>query len=254
VLLRDPSIDVAALVQLLAAEFDVGDLTPTFVPAGGDSWCYRAGPWWVSVRRDRQGHFPANYEAARELRDAGYEFVLAPARGRSGRVVHSVGGRPVAVTEFVEARSNFRDGLTREQLNELSQAVDALHAARVSADVRSESFDLPFADELDQALARAVARADTAGPLGSDISAVVRRNSARIGDWREEIAVCQERCRASPGEILRHHRRGLLLAASAGTYPRRANLRRREGGEGRMHASGCSASDDGGRQGVSGGW
>ena len=204
-LLPDPTIDVGALAQLLSAEFDSGQLTPTFVPAGGDSWCFRAGQWWVSVRRDRQGHFPANYEAARELRDAGYEFVVAPVRGRSGRVVHTVGGRPVVVTEFVEARSNFREGLTREQLHELVQAVDALHAARVSADVPSESFDLPFLDELDQALARAIAGADGVGPLGREISALVRRNEPRIEEWREAIAVYQERCRASPGELVLTH-------------------------------------------------
>ena len=204
-LLPDPSIDVGALAQLLSAEFGAEQLTPTFVPAGGDSWCYRAGPWWVSVRRDRQGHVPANYEAARELRDAGYEFVVAPVRGRSGHVVNDVGGRPVVVTEFVEARSNFRDGLTREQLQQLVQAVDALHAARVSAAVPLEAFDLPFVEELDLALARAVAGADAAGPLGRDVSALVRRNDARIDEWREAIAVCQERCRAAPGELVLTH-------------------------------------------------
>lgn len=204
-LLPDPSIDVGSLIQLLKSEFDAGDLTPTFVPAGGDSWCYRAGPWWISVRRDRQGHFPANYEAARELRDAGYEFVLAPVRGRSGDVVHVVSGRPVVVTEFVEARANYREGLAPVHRQELAQAVKALHAARVSADVRSESFDLPFAIELEGALARAVAGSHTAGPLGSDVSDLVARNAARIADWREEIAVCQERCRVSPGELVLTH-------------------------------------------------
>ena len=148
-LLPDPSIDIDSLAHLLAAEFDAGDLTPTFVPAGGDSWCYRAGPWWVSVRRDRQGHFPANYEAARELRDAGYEFVLAPVRGRSGHVVLQVNGRPVVVTEYVESRANYREGLAPFHRQELARAVKELHSARVSADVRSEAFDLPFADELE---------------------------------------------------------------------------------------------------------
>jgi spectinomycin phosphotransferase len=71
--------------------------------------------------------------------------------------------------------------------------------------VRSESFDLPFADELEAAIARAAAGSPIAGPLGSDVSDLVRRNAARIGDWREEIAVCQERCRASPGELVLTH-------------------------------------------------
>jgi spectinomycin phosphotransferase len=205
VLLPDPSIDVGSLAHLLAAEFAASDPTPTFVPAGGDSWCYRAGPWWVSVRRDRQGHFPANYEAARELRDAGYEFVLAPIRGLSGHVVHTVSGRPVVVTEFVEARANYREGLAPFHRQELARAVKELHSARVSADVRSESFDLPFADELETALARAATGAQTAGPLASDVTDLVSRNAARLGDWREEIGVCQERCRASPGEFVLTH-------------------------------------------------
>jgi spectinomycin phosphotransferase len=205
VLLPNPSIDATSLAHLLAAEFGASDLTPRFVPAGGDSWSYRAGPWWVSVRRDRQGHFPANYEAARELRDAGYEFVLAPVRGRSGSVVHSVSGRPVVVTEFVEARANYREGLAPSHVAALVRAVEDLHSARVSADVRAESFDLPFADELEGALARAVAGRDSAGPFADEVSDLVRRNSARIGDWREEIAVCQERCRASPGELVLTH-------------------------------------------------
>jgi spectinomycin phosphotransferase len=81
----------------------------------------------------------------------------------------------------------------------------ALHSARVSADVKSESFDLPFADELEVALARAVTGSDAAGSLGRDVSDLVRRNGARIGDWREEIAVCQGRCRASPGELVLTH-------------------------------------------------
>ena len=203
-LIPDPSIDATSIAHLLAAEFDSGDLTPTFVPAGGDSWCYRAGPWWVSVRRDRQGHFPENYEAARELRDAGYEFVLAPLRGRSGRVVHTVSSRPVVVTEYVEARANYREGLAPVHREELARAVKELHSARVSTEVRAESFDLPFADELALALARAVAGSD-AGPLGSEVSDLVRRNAARIDDWREEIAVCQDRCRATPGKLVLTH-------------------------------------------------
>jgi spectinomycin phosphotransferase len=116
-----------------------------------------------------------------------------------------VSGRPVVVTEFVESRANYREGLAPFHRQELARAVKELHSARVSADVRSESFDLPFADELERGIERAVAGAETAGPLGSDVSDLVSRNGARIGDWREEIAVCQERCRAAPGELVLTH-------------------------------------------------
>jgi spectinomycin phosphotransferase len=114
--------------------------------------------------------------------------------------VHTVTGRPVVVTEFVESRANYREGLAPVHRQELARAVRELHSARVLADVGSESFDLPFADELEEALARAADGSHTAGPLGSDVSDLISRNGARIGDWREEIAVCQERCRASHGE------------------------------------------------------
>ncbi len=65
-LLPDRSIDVAALSALIAEEFDELEARPAFVPVGGDSWNYRSGAWWISVRRDRQGHFPESYDAACE--------------------------------------------------------------------------------------------------------------------------------------------------------------------------------------------
>ncbi len=93
-LLPDPTIDTSLLEAMLDREY-ADDREPlTFVPAGGDSWCYRARPWWVSVRRDRAGHHPGAYAAAVELAQAGLEFVLAPARGRSGEVVQAVSRWP----------------------------------------------------------------------------------------------------------------------------------------------------------------
>ena len=107
-----------------------------------------------------------------------------------------VSGRPVVVTEFVEARANYREGLAPVHRQELARAVKELHAARVSADVRSESFDLPFADELERssrASGGRIARRTVRSRAMCGISFPATR--ARIGDWREEIAVCQERCR-----------------------------------------------------------
>ncbi|TME63782.1 MAG: aminoglycoside phosphotransferase family protein [Chloroflexi bacterium] len=204
-LLPDPSIDVHLLGAFVAREFGAADAELTFMPVGGDSWSYRAGPWWVSVRRDRQGHAPAAYEAARELRDAGYEFVAAPVRGRSGRVVNSVGGRPVVVTEYVEGRTSFPDGLSGEQLRALAGAVESLHAATVKAPVPKETFDLPFMSELDGALARALAGADSVGPLGPEVSALVRRSTGRLAEWRREIASCQAECRKTVRDFVLTH-------------------------------------------------
>jgi len=74
--------------ELLAARYGAEPSRLEFVPVGGDGWHYRCRPFWVSVRRDRQGHVPAAYAAAGELARAGLEFVLAPLPDEEGRVVH----------------------------------------------------------------------------------------------------------------------------------------------------------------------
>lgn len=204
-LLPDPSIDVGELAALIAREADEDVGTPSFEPVGGDSWNYRAGEWWVSVRRDRQRHVPACYEAARELRDNGLEFVLAPIRGRSGQVVLDLRGRPVVVSRHVSGTTSFPDGLTETGTSALRNAVDRLHAATVAAPVPHETFDLPFEAELDAALARAQSGATAAGPLGAEVAALLDRNGPRIDQWRDEIRSCQKDCRAENGPFVLTH-------------------------------------------------
>src|SRR5262245_32391906 len=106
----DPTIDVEGLARLIVDQYGADpSIALDFVPVGGDSWCFRGGDLWISVRRDRSGHRPAAYEAARELADDGADFVLAPLGGASGGVVHDVGGRPVVVFPYVDAAPVFDD-------------------------------------------------------------------------------------------------------------------------------------------------
>jgi spectinomycin phosphotransferase len=204
-LLPDPSIDLRSLAALAHAEFGVTRPEIEFVPVGGDSWNFRTTEWWISVRRDRQGHDPAAYEAACELREKGHDFVLAPSRGRSGRVVFDVDHRPVVVSPFVEGRTAFPTGLGIEALAALARAVDSLHAATVVAPVKRETFDLFFTGELDGALRRAEEGADDAGPFARDVSLLLRRNRERISSWRAEIADCQRACRNAAGRFVLTH-------------------------------------------------
>lgn len=194
-LLSDPLIGVAALATLLRSEFDT-EAELSFVPVGGDSWNYRAGAWWVSVRRDRQGHFPGSYEAARQLREAGHAFVLAPCRGRSGRVVFLVGGRPVVVSPFVAHHPS--SGLSPRETEALRQAAESLHSATVSAPVPRETFELPFAAELDAALSRAEAGASGSGPFGGDVSSWF---SATVSG--SQRGTRRSACASSPAEATR---------------------------------------------------
>ena len=204
-LVADRAIDERALANLLRSEFEEA-ADPVFVPVGGDSWNYRAGRWWLSVRRDRQGYSAAAYEAACELREQGHEFVLAPSRGRSGRIVFPVDNRPVIVSPFTEGRAAFPAGLARRELLALSEAVEALHSATVAAQVPHESFALPFESELADGLARASSHAhDAAGPFASDVARLVETNAVRISDWRDEIAGLQARCRIDPGRLVLTH-------------------------------------------------
>ena len=204
-LVADKAIDEHALANLLRSEFEeAGD--PAFVPVGGDSWNYRAGRWWLSVRRDRQGYSAAAYEAACELREQGHEFVLAPSRGRSGRIVFSVDHRPVIVSAFTEGRTAFPAGLPRRELPALRQAVEVLHSATVAAQVPREAFALPFESELAAGLARASSHAhDAVGPFASEVARLVETNAERISDWRHEIAAVQARCRIDPGRLVLTH-------------------------------------------------
>lgn len=203
-LLPDPSIDPAALGALVREEFGEFGGGPAFVPVGGDSWNFRAGPWWVSVRRDRQGHVPASSGAARELADRGHGYALAPVRGRSGHIVFDIGGRPVVVFAYVGGTTSFPRGLSEAQHSALVEAVQRLHAARVGATVPREDFELFFGSELDGGLARAESAVGM-GPLGPKVGALVRRNRTRIQQWREEIDACRDRCRRDSAPFVLTH-------------------------------------------------
>jgi spectinomycin phosphotransferase len=204
-LVANTSIDPASLAALVAREYG-GTTQPVFVPgAGGDSWCYRAGDWWVSVRRDRLGHVAAAYDAARELCDHGFEFVLAPARGRGGRVVHDVDGRPVVVFPYVQGTSLHPGPASRADAAAIGRMVERLHAGSVAVELPVETFEVVFADELTEGIEVARRGAADAGPYGSTVSTLIRANEQRLDVWREEMASVIATCRSNPGEFVLTH-------------------------------------------------
>ncbi len=202
-LLADPTVDTVALKGLLAAQFGVVAGALEFVPVGGDSWCYRADSLWVSVRRERQGHNPASYEAASELADAGCDNILAPVRSRSGAVVVDLLGRPVVVFPYVEHKV-----VQTDNPGALLKVIGALHASTVDTPIGVESYDLFFDAELDGALSRAAlpGTAASAGPYGTRLAGLLRCYSSRIAMWRAELAACQELCRGhgTDGFVITH--------------------------------------------------
>ncbi len=92
------------------------------------------------------------------------------------------------------------------ELVALREAVEALHTASVAAQLRRETFALPFEAELADGLGRALSGAHgRAGPFATEVARLVGRNGGQIARWRNEIAALQARCRADPGRLVLTH-------------------------------------------------
>jgi hypothetical protein len=203
--LPDPALDETALLALVTELYGAESGQLEFEPAGGDSWCYRVDRWWVSVRRDRQGHVPQAYEAARHLRESGLDFVLTPEIGRNGAVVQRLGSRPVVVSRYVAGRPIFPDPATPEQATQVESMIAALHQAHVGQELPRERFEEPFAEQRATAVARALAGAEMSGPYGTAVTRLVRCNIERLAALEEEMHACQEECRRKqPPLVLTH--------------------------------------------------
>ncbi|MFA1538198.1 phosphotransferase [Actinomadura monticuli] len=210
------------LVGVLVEQYGADPGPLEFMPLGADSWCYRLGDLWVSVRRDLRGHSPAPYEAARRLRANGLDFVLAPIAGADGRVSRTVGGRPVVVFPYLPV-SEVPASLSPLELWAVSDMVAGVHAATVDVDLPAETYTLPFGDDLDRALDVARSGPPDTGPYSLPFHALLRAAADRVEALRAEFADLAARCAAAgrppvlthgepgAGNVLRHGA-SLLLA------------------------------------------
>ncbi|WP_327169162.1 phosphotransferase [Streptomyces subrutilus] len=172
---------------------------PEFFPLGEDSWSYRCGPLWISVRRDLDGHFPGAYEAAVRLRESGMDFVLAPLAGRDGRVVHTVAGLPVVVFAYAERALAASVHPTAAQLDLLCDRLRRIHGfsspAELGAQVPVEDFRFPFETDLEKALQAALdGAAAERGPYGRRLAELVSVRSDHLAALRREAADVADRC------------------------------------------------------------
>lgn len=204
-LLPNPNIDERALAGLVAERYGADPGRLAFAPVGGDGWHYRCPPYWVSVRRDREGHDPGPYHAARELRDAGLEFVLAPVPDGGARIVHHLGPFPVVVLPLVEGSTLFETGLRPGEAAEIARMGERLHRATVTTPLAAETYDLPFSDELRSGLERASRASSRLGPYGEPIRVLVERNRGAIRAMVEEITALAALLRADPAPFVLTH-------------------------------------------------
>ena len=200
-LVENKLVDRKNVFEMMIREFggdtaSRGSLGPLeFIPLGEDSWSYRCGEYWVSVRRDLGGHFPAAYESARLLRESGKEFILAPLRGKGGRVVHRVDGFPVVVFPYLERAARGDIGCpTTSQLEVMVRKLDELHRCVLPVELPVEDFRLPFEEDLEKALRTAVSGDSDVGRMSRDLHRLIIARWDHIAEQRRQIAEMAAAC------------------------------------------------------------
>jgi spectinomycin phosphotransferase len=200
---ENPSIELAAITDLLADQYGESLPSLVFTPVGGDSWCFRAGSLWVSVRRDRQGHAAESYEAAAELSEQGLHFVLAPLRGKDHHVVHRVSDYPVVVSPFVAGST--LHATTPHEVNAVASLVSQLHSASVRTPAPHEDYRFPFQDELEQALSLATSHDPESGPFSQRTHRLIHAHRAYLDALQAEARHLASYCRSQAGEPVLTH-------------------------------------------------
>jgi spectinomycin phosphotransferase len=194
-----------ALAALVAERYGADPAGLAFVPVGGDGWHYRCPPFWVSVRRDRQGHVPNAYAAAGELARGGLEFVLAPLPDSAGRVVHRLGPFPVVVLPLNDGATLDDTGMGEDDLRAVAALCERLHAATCATPLPTERYELPFAAELRDGLAAAERAGVHTGPYGERLRDLVARNRDGVAALIAEMGALASACRADPAPLVLTH-------------------------------------------------
>lgn len=209
-LLPHKHIAEAELKQLVDDQFGASAATQNapleFAPLGEDSWSYRYGSFWVSVRRDRQGHVPAAYNAAHELRLNGNEFVLAPLTGGDGRTVRLLNGFPVVVFPFMNVVPII-DGapLTATETDQIVEMIGVLHRAAVSTELSTETYEFSFSDELAGCVATAAKADPDCGPMSLPLHQLIVTQQNYIRSLQAEARELASFCSKAHDRIVLTH-------------------------------------------------
>lgn len=206
-LVPNKDIDEAQLKLLVDDQFGASDnIALEFAPLGEDSWSYRYGSFWVSVRRDLQGHMPQAYHAAHELRLNGNDFILAPLTGRDGRTVHSLNGFPVVVFPFIDVVPVI-DGESPTQIEKdrIVEKIDVLHRASVSTQLLSETYEFPFSGELAAGVAKAAKADADCGPMSLPLNQLITKQQHYIRSLESEASELGRFCSKSNNRFVLTH-------------------------------------------------
>lgn len=204
-LLPPTGFDEDELLRLMRKQFAVRGGHFEFFPLGEDSWSYRLGRYWISVRRDLRGHVPIAYRVARLLRNSGLPFVVAPLEGADGSVVYRVDGFPVVVFPYLPVMQVASSTLSDQELYRVIAMISEVHRAKLAADLPEEDYRLSFDDDLVRALACASGRSPNSGPYGARLHRLLRHHRKQISSWRAQLTQLASSCRATAGmPVLTH--------------------------------------------------
>lgn len=197
-------LDHEDLFMLVKRQFEEAGGSLQFSPLGEDSWQYRTGRLWVSVRRDLRGHVPVAYQTALELRRSGLDFVLAPLTGRDGNVVHQVGGYPVVVFPYLDVTQLALPAPTEAERARAEVLLERVHRASPATDLPEETYTFPFDDDLSRALIHARHPPDS-GPYSRRLSKLLTFHIDHITTLRREAAELSRICRSENGTLVLTH-------------------------------------------------
>jgi spectinomycin phosphotransferase len=198
-------LNSSALRALVAEQYGGNGGRLEFEPRGEDSWSYRLGDLWVSVRRDLRGHVSQAYEAAAEMARSGLDFVLAPLAGADGRVVHSVGAYPVVVFPYLDLVTLDDSPPSGAEVDEVVDLLATVHAAHIDTTLPRETFTLPFDADLDVAVNVADGLVPSRGPYGPRLRELLRRHRTRLVELRAEFRLLAQRGAENPGSLCLTH-------------------------------------------------
>lgn len=205
-ILPPAGFDDSQLLDLVDAHFGGAHGSLEFVPLGEDSWCYRLGELWISVRRDLRGHVPEAYRAAYELKQAGLDFILSPIVANDGRIVHYVAiDKPVVIYPYLPVKPLSAGGCTQADLATVATLIDKVHEAQVNVELPHETYALSFDDELDRALATADGALDDNGPYALRLRRLLSMHKDEIVSLRAECAELALKCSSSEQPLILTH-------------------------------------------------
>jgi spectinomycin phosphotransferase len=198
------NFDEEQLRKVVAEQYDGASDTLQFVPVGEDSWSYRFGDLWISVRRDLRGHFPVAYEAASLLRDSGNDFVLAPLVGADGRAVRMVDNHPVLVFPYLHG-TPVELPLRPVELADIITVIARLHTSSLSIKLGREDYELSFDNDLDWSLWRATTAMPDTGPYTARLRDLILAHQNNIVTLRTELKELGAICSASDDALVLTH-------------------------------------------------